>query len=85
MATRNVVLTEEQDAFLSGLVEAGRFQNASEAVRVGLRLLQDEEAQAADLRHRLTQALDQARDGHRAEGSGADAVLRAFDRAQGTR
>ncbi|MBP0484964.1 type II toxin-antitoxin system ParD family antitoxin [Sagittula salina] len=85
MATRNVVLTEDMDAFLAQLVAAGRYQNASEAVRAGLRLLQDEETQQTEIRARLGAALAEARDGARAEGNGAEAVKRAFDRARQAR
>jgi antitoxin ParD1/3/4 len=40
MPTRNVSLTPEQHAFVESLVKAGDYQNASEAVRDALRLLQ---------------------------------------------
>ncbi|HSL21256.1 MAG TPA: type II toxin-antitoxin system ParD family antitoxin [Vicinamibacterales bacterium] len=40
MPTRNVSLTREQDAFVERLVQAGEYQNASEAVRDALRVLQ---------------------------------------------
>src|SRR5258707_9367590 len=40
MPTRNVNLTVEQDAFVEELVTAGKYQNASEAVRDALRGLQ---------------------------------------------
>jgi antitoxin ParD1/3/4 len=40
MPTRNISLTAEQDAFVQELVEAGEYQNASEAVRDALRVLQ---------------------------------------------
>jgi antitoxin ParD1/3/4 len=40
MATRNISLTPEQDAFIDGVVKAGVYQNASEAVRDALRVLQ---------------------------------------------
>ena len=38
MATRNVVLTDAQSALVDQLVESGRVQNASEALRAGLRV-----------------------------------------------
>jgi antitoxin ParD1/3/4 len=38
--TRNISLTVEQDAFVEKVVEAGEYQNASEAVRDALRALQ---------------------------------------------
>jgi antitoxin ParD1/3/4 len=40
MPTRNISLTPEQDAFVQEVVEAGEYQNASEAVRDALRVLQ---------------------------------------------
>jgi len=40
MPTRNVNLTAEQDAFVEEMVRAGKYQNASEAVRDALRGLQ---------------------------------------------
>lgn len=78
MVTRNVVLTEPQSELVDRLVASGRYQNASEALRAGLRLLEREEAELADLRARLTAGLEQARRGDLAEGSGEDAMRRAF-------
>ena len=40
MPTRNISLTAEQDAFVQKVVESGEYQNASEAVRDALRVLQ---------------------------------------------
>lgn len=40
MPTRNINLTAEQDAFVQDVVEAGEYQNASEAIRDALRVLQ---------------------------------------------
>lgn len=40
MPTRNISLTPEQDAFIEEAVRSGEYQNASEAVRDGLRALQ---------------------------------------------
>jgi len=39
MPTQNISLTEEQDAYVAKLVQAGEYQNASEAVRDALRTL----------------------------------------------
>ena len=44
MPTRNVTLTEHCDNFIADKIAAGRFSNASEAVRAGLHLLEREEA-----------------------------------------
>jgi len=81
MVTRNVVPTDNQAALLDGLVQSGRYQNVSEAMRAGLRLLELEEAEMADLRARITDSLAQADAGEFAEGSAGDAINRAFDAA----
>lgn len=48
MATRNVVLSGHQHELVDALVESGRYQNASEVLRAGLRLLErQEEAETA--------------------------------------
>ncbi len=44
MPTRNVELTEHDDHFIAGGIESGRFSHASEAVREGLRFLEQREA-----------------------------------------
>jgi antitoxin ParD1/3/4 len=43
MPTRNVNLTEHFDRFIEARVTSGRFSNASEVVREGLRLLEQQE------------------------------------------
>ena len=43
MPTRNVNLTEHFDRFIETRVTSGRFSNASEVVREGLRLLEQRE------------------------------------------
>jgi antitoxin ParD1/3/4 len=43
--TRNVVLTDQLAAMIERLVHAGRYQNASEVLRDGLRLVQQREAE----------------------------------------
>lgn len=85
MVTRNVVLTETQDALVQALVASGRYQNASEALRAGLRLLEREEAGLMALRAGLHEGLAQAEAGDLAPGDGADAVRRAFARARSDR
>jgi antitoxin ParD1/3/4 len=45
MPTRNVVLTEYQAEFVERLVSSGRYQNASEVLREGLRLVERQEAE----------------------------------------
>jgi antitoxin ParD1/3/4 len=43
MPTRNVNLTDELDRFVATKVRSGRYENASEVVRAGLRTLEREE------------------------------------------
>ena len=78
MATRNVVLTDAQSKFVNSLVSSGRYQNASEVLRAGLRLLEREEADLCDVRARLSAGLEQARSGDRADGDGELAIRRGF-------
>src|SRR2546423_14019330 len=47
MPTRNVVLTNEQANLVQSLVNSGRYQNASEVIREGLRLIERREAEDA--------------------------------------
>lgn len=44
MPTRNVVLTEQHEDLIDRLVKSGRYQNASEVLREGLRLVEQREA-----------------------------------------
>ena len=45
MPTRNVVLTEYQSELVTRLVASGRYQNASEVMREGLRLVERQESE----------------------------------------
>ncbi len=47
MPTRNVVLTEHQEKLIEALVGSGRYQNASEVLREGLRLVEQRAAEDA--------------------------------------
>jgi antitoxin ParD1/3/4 len=47
MPTRNVVLTKHQEKLIETLVGSGRYQNASEVLRAGLRLVEQHEAEDA--------------------------------------
>jgi antitoxin ParD1/3/4 len=47
MPTRNVVLTDHQTSLVEQLVASGRYQNASEVLREGLRLVEQREAEDA--------------------------------------
>ena len=47
MPTRNVVLTEHHESVIESLVGSGRYQNASEVLRDGLRLVEERETREA--------------------------------------
>src|SRR6266566_15291 len=58
MPTRNVVLTNEQANLVQSLVNSGRYQNASEVIREGLRLIERREAEDAARLKALRDAAD---------------------------
>lgn len=66
-ATRNVRLTGYQSQLIDALVNSGRYQNASEVMREGLRLLEEREAEEATtlswFNKQITQGALQARRG----------------------
>jgi antitoxin ParD1/3/4 len=57
MPTRNVVLTQYQADMIDRLVKEGRYQNASEVLRKGLRMVEDEEAKLQALRDAINVGL----------------------------
>lgn len=61
MPTRNVNLTDHQDRFVDHAISAGRYQNASEVLREGLRLLERRDAEDEAKLARLRVAVDEAR------------------------
>lgn len=56
MPTRNVVLTDHQARLIEDLVATGRYQNASEVLREGLRLIESREAEDRARLHALREA-----------------------------
>jgi antitoxin ParD1/3/4 len=59
MPTRNVNLTNDLDRFVAAKVKSGRYENASEVVRAGLRTLEREEQQYKAKLAALRAAIDQ--------------------------
>lgn len=57
MPTRNVVLTDRQARLVERLVASGRFQNASEVLREGIRLVEQRVAEDAARIEALRQAV----------------------------
>lgn len=80
-ATRNVRLTDHQSQLVDALVEAGRYQNASEVMREGLRLLEEREAEEAAtlawFNEQIAKGVKQARQGEFA--GDLDQVLNRID------
>jgi antitoxin ParD1/3/4 len=68
MPTRNVNLTDELDTFVSEKIESGRYENASEVVRAGLRTLEREERQFEASLVALRAAIDEGDASGVAEG-----------------
>ena len=70
--TLNISLTPELEEFVAARVSSGRYQSASEVVRQGLRLLQEQEmtreAHLDRLRSQIDLGLDQARRGELLDG-----------------
>lgn len=90
MPTRNVVLTDHQAALVERLVAIGRYQNVSEVLREGLRLVETREAEdklrlqalreavrhgVADADAGRARAFDSSADLRRHLGALSDAVL----------
>jgi antitoxin ParD1/3/4 len=65
--TRKINLTAEQDAFVERVVRSGEYQNASEAVRDALRLLQQRRREDA-LKLKAFACADQSRRGRARAG-----------------
>jgi antitoxin ParD1/3/4 len=67
MPTRNVNLTDHFDRFIETGVSSGRFSNASEVVREGLRLLeqrqQEDKAKLKWLRAAVKEGIDESKRG----------------------
>lgn len=79
MATRNINLTDALDRFVAELVQSGQYQNASEVVRAGLRLLKAEEEtrarKIAALNAAIQEALDDVAAGRVIEVDDLDAFM----------
>jgi antitoxin ParD1/3/4 len=76
MPTRNISLTPEQDAFVEKVVKSGEYQNASEAVRDALRVLQQRRQEDAlklkALRMQIKAGIDELERGDYVEVDEAD-------------
>ncbi len=79
MPTRNVNLTDELDRFVLEKVESGRYENASEVVRAGLRTLEREERRYEAKLTALRSAIDEGDASGIAEGSVFERVRDALN------
>jgi len=72
----NVSLTPELEKLVASKVQSGRYQSASEVIREGLRLLEDQDrlraAQLDEVRRKIQTGLDEL---DRGEGVPGDQVL----------
>jgi antitoxin ParD1/3/4 len=69
MPTRNINLTPGLDRFVATKVKSGRYENASEVVRAGLRKLEREEQEHAARLAAVRQAIDEGDASGVAEGN----------------
>jgi antitoxin ParD1/3/4 len=53
----SITLGSYFDQFIQGILREGRYKNASEAVRAGLRLLEEEEQKIIALRHSIEEGV----------------------------
>ncbi|CAA7615695.1 MAG: hypothetical protein FD176_3513 [Rhodospirillaceae bacterium] len=84
MPTRNVVLTDHQSDLIERLVASGRYQNASEVLREGLRLIErrdaEEEARLEALRAAVQVGIDDMEAGRYQTFGNADALADYLER-----
>ena len=86
MPTRNVVLTDHQNRLIEKLVGSGRYQNASEVLREGLRLVEtradEEKARLAALRDAARAGIADIESGHYLEFESGESLLQHFRRTE---
>lgn len=61
MKNTSISLGDYFDQFVSSQVSGGRYKNVSEVIRAGLRLLEDEESKAINLRNAVSKGLESPR------------------------
>jgi antitoxin ParD1/3/4 len=76
MPTRNVVLSEQQEALISDLIQSGEFLDAGEVVREGIRLVAasrlSDKAKEEEMRKAIRVGLDELNEGRFTSLSGPD-------------
>jgi antitoxin ParD1/3/4 len=78
MPTRNVNLTDELDRFVATKVKSGRYENASEVVRAGVRTLDREEREYEAKLEALRAAIDKGEASGIAKGNVFGRVRKAL-------
>ena len=61
MKTTSVALGSYFDDFIASTIQTGRYNNASEVVRAGLRLLEEREQKVAQLRNAIQEGINSGR------------------------
>jgi len=77
MATTSIDLGEHFTGFITNLKESGRYRNASEAVRAGLRLLEEREAEYQTKLGVLRQALQEGEESGESTRTHAEIIAQA--------
>lgn len=79
---KSIALTPQLENWVDELVASGEYKSASEVIRDGLRALRDrrdkQAAELCEIQARIAKSLDEADHGEYAEGTGEDAIRRAF-------
>ena len=83
MPTRNINLTDALDRFVAKKISSGRFANASEVMRAGLRALEEQERLYEVKLARLRDALDAGERSGVAEGDAFARVRSTVARTAG--
>ncbi|MGB9145296.1 MAG: type II toxin-antitoxin system ParD family antitoxin [Acidobacteriaceae bacterium] len=75
MPTRNINLTPQMNTFVDEKIRSGRYANASEVVRAGLRALEEDEQEEAARLEALRSALIAGEESGFVEGDPLEQVL----------